>query len=87
MATTAIPAAPCNSSQTLGGTETSAGSDATQVSISQENQNTFWTGLEAELRAMLKDGDSLVLNKFSGVAQVTAPVSPGTRRSAPSSNS
>lgn len=51
-----------------------AGSDATQVSISQENQNTFWTGLEAELRAMLNDGDSLVLNKFSGVAQVTAPV-------------
>jgi MSHA biogenesis protein MshL len=55
--------------------------DATQVSISQENQNTFWTGMEAELRAMLKDGDSLVLNKFSGVAQVTAPA-PGTRSSA-----
>lgn len=50
------------------------GSDATQVSISQENQNTFWPGLEAELRAMLKDGDALVLNKFSGVAQVTAPI-------------
>ena len=48
-------------------------SDATQVSISQENQNTFWTGLEAELRVMLGDGDRLVLNKFSGVAQVTAP--------------
>lgn len=47
--------------------------DATQVSISQENQNTFWTGIEAELRAMLKDGDGLVLNRFSGVAQVTAP--------------
>jgi len=50
------------------------GSDATQVSISQENQNTFWTTLEAELRAMLKDGDGLVLNRFSGVVQVTAPV-------------
>jgi MSHA biogenesis protein MshL len=61
-----------NSSQALG--PNSAGSDATQVSISQENQNTFWSGLEAELRAMLKDGDSLVLNKFSGVVQVTAPV-------------
>lgn len=48
-------------------------SDATQVSISQENQNTFWTNLESELRAMLKDGDSLILNKFSGIAQVTAP--------------
>lgn len=49
-------------------------SDATQVSISQENQNTFWTGLEAELRAMLKEGDSLVFNRFSGVAQVTAAI-------------
>ncbi len=49
-------------------------SDATQVSISQENQNTFWTTLEAELRTMLKDGDSLVLNRFSGVAQIAAPI-------------
>ena len=49
-------------------------SDATQVSISQENQNTFWTTLETELRSMLKDGDSLVFNRFSGVAQITAPV-------------
>jgi len=49
-------------------------SDATQVSISQENQNTFWSTLESELRTMLKEGDSLVLNRFSGVAQLTAPV-------------
>ena len=49
-------------------------SDATQVSISQENQNTFWTTLEAELRTMLKDGETLVLNRFSGVAQITAPI-------------
>lgn len=48
--------------------------DATQISISQENQTTFWSTLEAELRSMLKDGDGLVLNRFSGVAQVTAPV-------------
>lgn len=59
-----------NQNRGLNGT----GSDATQVSISQENQNTFWTGLETELRAMLKEGDTLILNKFSGVAQVTAPV-------------
>lgn len=48
------------------------GSDATQVSIQQENQNTFWTNLETELRAMLREGETLVLNRFSGVAQVTA---------------
>jgi MSHA type pilus biogenesis protein MshL len=50
------------------------GSDATQISISQENQNTFWSNLETELRAMLRDGETLVLNRFSGVAQVTASV-------------
>ncbi len=47
--------------------------DGTQISISQDNQNTFWNGLEAELKGMLREGDSLVVNRFSGVAQVTAP--------------
>ena len=46
--------------------------DATQVSISQENPNTFWISLESELRTMLKDDESLVLNRFSGVLQITA---------------
>ena len=62
---------PSRSPNLPGGT---TASDATQVSIAQENQNTFWPNLEAELRTMLKDGDSLVLNRFSGVAQITAPV-------------
>lgn len=46
--------------------------DATQVSISQENPNTFWISLESELRTMLHDDESLVLNRFSGVLQITA---------------
>lgn len=50
-----------------------ANTDGTQISISQDNQNTFWNGLEAELKSMLREGDSLVVNRFSGVAQVTAP--------------
>jgi len=57
-----------------GGAMSASSSDATQVSISQENQNTFWTHLEMELRGMLKEGDNLVLNRFSGIAQVTAPM-------------
>lgn len=48
--------------------------DATQVSISQENSNTFWSSLEGELKGMLHEGDSLVVNRFSGVVQVTAPI-------------
>lgn len=47
-------------------------SDATQISITQANENTFWSTLESQLRGMLKDGETLVLNRFSGVAQVTA---------------
>lgn len=49
-------------------------SDATQISVSQENSNTFWSSLEAELKTMLRDGDGLVVNRFSGTVQVTAPV-------------
>ncbi len=64
-------ASPAQSQNLAGG---NPASDATQVSISQENQNTFWPNLEAELRAMLKEGDALILNRFSGVAQITAPV-------------
>jgi len=41
--------------------------------FSQDNQNTFWATLEAELRAMLREGETLVLNRFSGIAQITAP--------------
>lgn len=67
-----------NGNQPVGSQQNSANgntaSDATQVSISQDNHNTFWTTFEPELRAMLKDGDSLVLNRFSGVAQITAPI-------------
>jgi MSHA biogenesis protein MshL len=68
--TNGVPSTASSQNQNNG----NSGSDATQVSISQENQNTFWAHFEAELRAMLKDGDSLVLNRFSGVAQITAPV-------------
>lgn len=64
------PVAP---SLTANGLPQQTGSDATQVSIQQDNPNTFWTGLESELKAILGEGDRLVLNRFAGVAQVTAP--------------
>lgn len=65
---------PTGSSLASTGFPRQSAADATQVSISQENQNTFWSGIEAELQAMLRDGDHLVLNQFSGVAQITAPI-------------
>ncbi|MDB6093719.1 MAG: type secretory pathway, component PulD [Verrucomicrobia bacterium] len=60
---------------TTNGSASTPGSDATQVSISQDNPSNFWATIEAELKQMLKDGDTLVLNRFSGIAQVTAPAS------------
>jgi len=54
------------------GNSAGGSADATQVSISQENPNTFWISLESELRTMLNDDESLVLNRFSGVLQITA---------------
>ena len=62
------------SAQPLNGTAANGISDATQISITQANENTFWSNLESELRAMLKEGETLVFNRFSGVAQITAPV-------------
>jgi MSHA type pilus biogenesis protein MshL len=59
---------------TVNGNTLNGLSDATQISITQANENTFWSNLESELRAMLKEGETLVLNRFSGVAQVTAPM-------------
>lgn len=60
--------------QAFNGASSSGISDATQISITQANENTFWSNLENELRAMLKEGEALVFNRFSGVAQITAPV-------------
>lgn len=60
--------------QAFGGNGSGIASDATQISVSQENSNTFWTSLEAELKTMLREGDGLVVNRFSGTVQLTAPV-------------
>ncbi len=68
-----VPATQFNASGANGSTLNGL-SDATQISITQANENTFWSNLDAELRSMLKDGETLVLNRFSGVAQVTAPL-------------
>lgn len=49
------------------------GGDTTSIQITGSNQNTFWSTIEAELKSMLSDGEHLVLNKFSGIAQISAP--------------
>ena len=70
---TSLSAQPLNGAA-LNGTAANGLSDATQISITQANENTFWSNLESELRTMLKEGETLVFNRFSGIAQITAPV-------------
>ncbi|HVW22215.1 MAG TPA: hypothetical protein VHC86_13465 [Opitutaceae bacterium] len=57
------PAAPAGASQT----------DQTNLSILQQNQNTFWPDVQAELAALCRAGESVLVNRFAGLAAVTAP--------------
>lgn len=50
-----------------------SGGDSTSIQITQSNQNNFWSTIEAELKSMLSEGERLTLNKFSGIAQISAP--------------
>jgi MSHA biogenesis protein MshL len=47
--------------------------DQTNLSILQQNQNTFWTDVQAELAGLAQPGESVVVNRFAGLAVVTAP--------------
>jgi type II secretory pathway component GspD/PulD (secretin) len=47
--------------------------DQTSLSILQQNQNTFWTDVQAELSGLAQAGENVVVNKFAGLAVVTAP--------------
>jgi len=49
--------------------------DQTNLSILQQNQNTFWADVQSELTALAQPGESVIVNKFAGLAVVTAPPS------------
>jgi len=38
--------------------------------ISERNDSDFWSGLEADLRGMLGEGESLAVNRFAGLVQL-----------------
>jgi MSHA biogenesis protein MshL len=48
-------------------------SDQTNLSVQQQNSNTFWTDVAAELQGLARTGESVAINKLAGVALVTAP--------------
>jgi type II secretory pathway component GspD/PulD (secretin) len=47
--------------------------DQTNLTILQQNQNTFWPDVQAELAALCRPGESVLVNRFAGLAAVTAP--------------
>ena len=53
---------PQASSSLSGGTST--------LSVSQQNDADFWGRLEADLKAMVGEGESLLVNRFAGLVQV-----------------
>ena len=47
--------------------------DQTNLSIQQQNQNTFWADVQSELTGLAQPGEAVAVNKLAGVAVVTAP--------------
>jgi type II secretory pathway component GspD/PulD (secretin) len=47
--------------------------DQTNLSIQQQNQNTFWSDVQSELSGMAQSGESAAVNKLAGVAIIAAP--------------
>ncbi len=47
--------------------------DQTNLSLQQQNQNTFWADVTAELNGLARSGEAVAVNKLAGVALITAP--------------
>jgi MSHA biogenesis protein MshL len=48
------------------------GQDTTQIQIEQKSDGDFWQSIETQMKAMLVEGESLLLNRFSGVVHIRA---------------
>jgi len=56
---------------TLGGTNATASSGGSStLSVSQQNDTDFWGRLDADLKGMVGEGESLVVNRFAGLVQL-----------------
>lgn len=65
---------PAGPAPTVGAAGPAGGqNDQTNLAIVQQNQNTFWADLQAELAGLAEAGESVAVNKFAGLAVVTAP--------------
>jgi len=56
-----------------GGAAGAGQNDQTNLAILQQNQNTFWSDVQSELSGLAQPGEAAFVNKFAGLAAVTAP--------------
>jgi MSHA biogenesis protein MshL len=54
----------------VAGAAAPASGGSSTLSVSQQNDADFWGRLEGDLRAMVGDGESLVVNRFAGLVQL-----------------
>ena len=52
------------------GTAASVSGGSSTLSVSQQNDADFWGRLEADLKGMVGEGESLVVNRFAGLVQL-----------------
>lgn len=50
----------------------SGGSDQNTLQITKENENTFWDDIGSQLKSYLRDDENVFVNRFSGIAAITA---------------
>ena len=54
----------------LPGTASSSTSGTSTLSVVQQNDADFWGRLEGDLKGMIGDGESLLVNRFAGIVQI-----------------
>jgi len=54
----------------LGGTAAAVSGGSSTLSVTQQNDADFWGRLEADLKGMTGEGESLVVNRFAGLVQL-----------------
>jgi MSHA biogenesis protein MshL len=52
------------------GTQASSSGGSSTLSVSQQNDTDFWGRLESDLKGMVAEGETLIVNRFAGIVQL-----------------
>lgn len=63
-----VPQASASSGQAGGSTSSSGGTST--LSVGQQNDTDFWGRLESDLKGMVGEGETLIVNRFAGLVQI-----------------